>query len=272
RPHAGHGLHAACCRPARGFVNCQLLEFGDSLRQPIDLLKANARQLHNQQRKRRRFALDLLRENFHIRWPLRRHDAMLGQMTAQRVDELRALAHQNIPGPEKHRARLLVLGLDLDEAHGRPACRLRNRLGVGGVVLRPLDERFDIGGWDQPNLVAKGPYRPAPVMRAPASLHGDDAARPLGKESENLLSRQLLAEPHPAIGQGAARLKSPLCKVETDNANLFHGCLLRSWHAQTSPPWHITMPSRGGIHSITFSLRALEFACEAEWTAHLAAL
>jgi len=46
------------------------------------------------------------------------------------------------------------------------------------------------------------------------------------------------------------RLKAPLCKVETDDANFFHGCPLHSWDAQTSPPWHIAMPSGGGIHSI----------------------
>jgi hypothetical protein len=48
------------------------------------------------------------------------------------------------------------------------------------------------------------------------------------------------------------RLKDPLCKVETDDANLFHGCPLRSWDAKTSPPWHTAMPSGGGIHSITY--------------------
>ena len=46
------------------------------------------------------------------------------------------------------------------------------------------------------------------------------------------------------------RLKEPLCKRETDDADLFHGCPLRSWDAKTSAPWHIAMPSGGGIHSI----------------------
>src|SRR3954464_5809661 len=41
------------------------------------------------------------------------------------------------------------------------------------------------------------------------------------------------------------RLEGPLCKIETDNANLFHGCSLRPWDAKTSPPWHIAMPSGG---------------------------
>ena len=32
------------------------------------------------------------------------------------------------------------------------------------------------------------------------------------------------------------------------------GCPLPSWDAQTSPPWHIAMPSGGGIHSIDQTL------------------
>ena len=189
-------------------------------------------------------------KNLHIRRPLRGHDAMLGQMTAQRVDQLRALADQKIAGPEQHGARLLFLGLDRDEAHGRSARRLGDRLRVGRVVLLALDEGFDVDGRDQPNLMAEVADGAPPVMRAPAGLHGDDAARLLGQEGENFLARKLLAERHAAVGAGAMRLKGPLCKVETDDANLFHGCPLRSWDAQTSPPWHIAMPSGGGIHSI----------------------
>src|SRR5215213_10401568 len=84
-----------------------------------------------------------------------------------------------------------------------------------------------------------------PQWCAPTGFHGDDAARLLGKEAENFLSGKLLAEPDAAVGKGAMRLEGPLCKIETDNANLSHGCPLRSWDAKTSPPWHIAMPSGG---------------------------
>src|SRR5215217_3266708 len=68
---------------------------------------------------------------------------------------------------------------------------------------------------------------------------------PRCKEAENFFSGKLCAEPNAAVGTGAMRLEGPLCKIETDNANLFHGCSLRSWDAKTSPPWHIAMPSGG---------------------------
>jgi hypothetical protein len=58
------------------------------------------------------------------------------------------------------------------------------------------------------------------MVRAPAGLHGDDAAWLLGKEGENFLSGKLLAESHAAVGEGAVRLEGALCKVETDDASV----------------------------------------------------
>jgi len=111
--------------------------------------------------------------------------------------------------------------------------------------------------------VSKVADRPAPMMRAAAGLHGDDAARLLGQEGEHLLARKLLPESHVAVATGAMQLKSPLCKVDTDDVNLFHGCPLRLWDAFTSPPWHIAMPSGGGIHSIRNRTRESCFRPEA---------
>src|SRR3984957_3993809 len=51
-------------------------------------------------------------------------------MTAQRIDQLRALTDQEIPRPKQHGARLLFLRFDSNEAHGRSARRFRNRFRV----------------------------------------------------------------------------------------------------------------------------------------------
>src|SRR3984957_7118708 len=85
----------------------------------------------------------------------------------------------------------------------------------------------------------------SPVMGTPAGLHSDDTARALGQKSEDSIARKRLGERHAAVSAGAMHLKAPLCKVETDDANFFHGCPLHSWDAQTSPPWHTAMPSGG---------------------------
>src|SRR3954447_3994068 len=166
-------------------------------------------------------------------------------MTPERVNQLRALPDQKIPRPEQHGARLLSLALNRDKAHRRSTGSLSDRCRIGSIVLLALDERFDVDGWDQSNLMPKVPDGPPLVVRTPTGFQGDDAARLLGKEAENFLSGELFAEPNAAVGKGAMRLEGPLCKIETDNANLLHGCSLRSWDAKTSPPWHIAMPSGG---------------------------
>src|SRR3954470_11967087 len=109
-------------------------------------------------------------KNFHMRRPLRGQDTVLRQMTAERVDQLRALPDQKIPRPEQHGARLLSLGLNRDKAHRRSTCRLSNRFGVGGIVLLALDEGFDIGRWDQSNLMPEVPDGSPPVVRTPAGF------------------------------------------------------------------------------------------------------
>src|SRR4051794_16874717 len=166
-------------------------------------------------------------------------------MTTERVNQLRALPDQKIPRPEQHGARLLSLGLNRDKAHRWSTGSLSDRFRIGRIVLLTLNERFDIDGWDQSNLMPKVTDGPSPVVRAPTGFHGDNAARLLGKEAENFLSGKLFAETNAAVGTGAMRLEGPLCKIKTDNANLVHGCPLRSWDAKTSPPWHIAMPSGG---------------------------
>jgi hypothetical protein len=53
RPHARHGLQATHRRSARGFLDRRLLEFGDRLRQPVDPVEEDARELHDEKRKGR---------------------------------------------------------------------------------------------------------------------------------------------------------------------------------------------------------------------------
>src|SRR4051794_31980440 len=166
-------------------------------------------------------------------------------MTAEGIYQLGALPDQKIPRPEQHGARLLPLGLNRDKAHRRSTCSLSDRFRISCIVLLTLDERFDVGGGDQSNLMPEIPDGSPPVVGTPTGFQGDDAARLLGKEAEDFSSGELFAEPNAAVGKGAMRLEGPLCKIETDNANLLHGCSLRSWDAKTSPPWHIAMPSGG---------------------------
>jgi hypothetical protein len=82
-------------------------------------------------------------------------EAELGQVTAQRVDQLDALADQEIAGAEDHGGALSLGALGGDEPHRGPLGRLADRLRVGHVVLLPLHERLDVGRRDQPHLMAE---------------------------------------------------------------------------------------------------------------------
>src|SRR5215212_9813531 len=76
------------------FPSCHFLKFGDGFRQPFDLIQKDTRQFHDDKRKRCRLILDRFFKNLHIRRPLRSHDTVLRQMTAERVYQLRALPDQ----------------------------------------------------------------------------------------------------------------------------------------------------------------------------------
>src|SRR3954469_11420792 len=217
---ARHRLQTPGGFSACSLLSRHLLKFRDFFRQPFDLIKKDTRQFHDEKRKRCRLILDRFFKNFYIRRPLRSHDAVLRPMTAERVYQLRALPDQKIPRPEQHGARLLSLGLNRDKAHRRSTCSLSDRFRVSRIVLLTLDERFDVGGWDQSNLMPEVTDGPPPVVRAPTGFQGDNAARLRGKETENFLSGKLFAEPNATVGKGAMRLEGPLCKIKTDNANL----------------------------------------------------
>jgi hypothetical protein len=66
---------------------------------------------------------------------LRSHDAELGEVATQGIDEHGALTHQEIAGAVHHERRLLRFGLDRHIACARPRHRLADRLGIGPVIL-----------------------------------------------------------------------------------------------------------------------------------------
>src|SRR5580704_15283014 len=73
---------------------------------------------------------------------LRKDVAVFKQVPAQSVDALRTLTHQKIAGSEHDAVRLLLLGLDRNEAHARALRRFTDGLRIGRIVLLPFDERL----------------------------------------------------------------------------------------------------------------------------------
>src|SRR5215472_17910468 len=97
------------------------------------------------------------------------------QVATQSVDALGALPYQEITGSEHDAVRLLLFGLDWNEAHAGPLGRFTDGLCIGGIVLLPLDERLDAGRWDQAHMMAQLTDLTRPVVRAGTGFHRDDA-------------------------------------------------------------------------------------------------
>jgi len=73
---------------------------------------------------------------------LGQHNAELGQLSADHVHQLGALADQQIPRPVQRQDRLLSRRLDRDKPHRRPRHRFRDRLRVTRIGFAPLDVGF----------------------------------------------------------------------------------------------------------------------------------
>jgi hypothetical protein len=62
-----------------------------------------------------------------------------------------------------------------------------------------LNKRLDVRRRDQADFISGVADSPTLVMCAPAGLHGDDAAWPLGTKAEYLLTRDLLSKGYASI-------------------------------------------------------------------------
>src|SRR6266404_2783134 len=79
--------------------------------------------------------------------PDRSDDPVLGKMGADRIDHRGLLADEQMARPMEHQAALLLRRLGLDEPHVCSGDRLADSLGVGSIVLLPLDVRLHVGRW-----------------------------------------------------------------------------------------------------------------------------
>src|SRR6516162_3112934 len=163
---------------------------------------------------------------------LRKDVAVFHQVPAKSVDALGALTHQEIAGSEYNAVRLLLFGLDRNEAHAWPLRRFTDGLCIGRIVLLPLDERLDVGRRDQPHMMAQLSDLTRPIVRTGTSFHRDDAPGLRCEETEKLRASDALAKQHMPGGIRSMYLENVLPDVQTDRVNLFHGRLLR-WQFDT---------------------------------------
>lgn len=157
-------------------------------------------------------------------------------MPAQRVDVHGLLLDQQFTDLVQLSDRLLLDGLDRNKTHRRPGHCLADGLGIGCVVLVPLDIGLDVLGRDQADLVSKLGQLTAPMMGAATGFHANQARWQAGEEGLHLGSGQLLAQDRSALCIGTVNLKPALGQIEPDSCDPLHGrspLRLRSSH----PAW-----------------------------------
>src|SRR5690242_5661912 len=163
---------------------------------------------------------------------LRENVAVFHQVPAKNVDALGALPHQEISGAKHDAVRLLLFGLDRNEAHARPLGRFTDRLCISGIVLLPLDERLDVGRRDQAHLMAQLSDLTRPVVRTGTGFQRHDALGLPCEETEKLHASDALAKEHTPGTIRSMHLEHVFPDVQTDRGSLLHGRLLR-WQYDT---------------------------------------
>ena len=103
------------------------------------------------------------------------YEAEFPKMGTDRIRQLRQLADKEIPRPVAHQHRLLHCGLDRHETHRGLGHGGADRLSIGGIGLAPLHEGLDVGGRDQPHLMAELRQFPRPVVGSGAGFRANKA-------------------------------------------------------------------------------------------------
>jgi len=130
------------------------------------------------------------------------------------------LADEEITRPVQQDRGLLLPALDRHEAHRRAGDRLADRLGVGGVVLVPLDVRLRVARRHQPHGVAERRQLARPVMGRAGRLDADQAGRQAREEGWNISPAEAPSHRDRPVGGDAVHLEDALGEVEADRDDL----------------------------------------------------
>ena len=95
----------------------------------------------------------------------RRDNAELGEMRSDRINHRDLLPDEQMTGPVKHQAALLLRRLGWHEPHVGSGDRLANRFRVSHVVLLPFDVRLHVGWRHQSHGMAKCLQLARPMVR-----------------------------------------------------------------------------------------------------------
>ena len=171
--------------------------------------------------------------------------------------------------PSQNAIRLLLLGLDRNEAHARSLHSFTDGLSIRRIVLLPLDEWLDVGWRHQSNGMTQFADFSCSVVRAGTGFHRDDTGRLCREKADELPASNALAEQNLAGGIGPMRLEHVLRDVQPDRGNLrmdasfSDGSTPSPWHADAvrgRPPHHPLSRSRRVLRAAVWGIIAV--ACD----------
>jgi hypothetical protein len=128
----------------------------------------------------------------------------------------------------EHQAALLLGRLGLHKPHVRPGDRFADCLGVGSIVLLPLDVGPHVGRRHQPHAMTERLELARPVVRRCAGINPNDVRRQLLEERQDVPAFELAADDHITVRVDAVDLKDRLRYVETDRRDRLPAWLPRS--------------------------------------------
>src|SRR5271169_1162520 len=126
----------------------------------------------------------------------------------------------------KYHAALLLGRLGRHKPHVSPGDGFTDGLGIGGIVLVPLDVRLHVSRRHQPYRMAERLELPRPMVRRGAGLNTDQTRWQLLKKRQNVPTLYLATDDHLTFGVNAVNLEDRLGDIETDCCNRLHSSLL----------------------------------------------
>jgi hypothetical protein len=118
--------------------------------------------------------------------------------------------------------RLHIVGLDRDEAHGRPTDDFGDRLGIDIVALVRLYVWLGVLGWNDSHLVPLLPEGSAEEVSSGTGLHADQIDLDIRGKLQQLRTRALLANYSFTTQVQANQVEHRLAEINANRAYL-HG-------------------------------------------------
>jgi len=148
-----------------------------------------------------------LGQNLDMPQTLRRNDAEFGHVSAQGVDQHRALPNQKAARPMQHQHRLLLGVLYRHKPHRRPRYRFTDRFRIGGIVFVALDVGLHIGRRHQLHPMSECDQLTSPIMRCRAGFHADQTRLERPEIGDHAAPPQPPANDNASIGVDAMDLE-----------------------------------------------------------------